>query len=266
MPDPAGRERGRRTRPRRRGFSAALVLTAVALLASPAAAQVECDSAVGAAAAHSEAEIAARLRFLRQSLRDTALLEQRFALGWSLTYAGLAAGTWALLPFSANPDGQRIASIWNSSTSIAAGLLVLIGPLQVIRDKNRLEALLAPARPQSDCAVLSHAEQLLKHAARSETGARSARAHIISALSAVGVGLVLGYGLKQADSAATNTTIGILLGELMIASRPTVAVQRLQSYRSGDLSIPPPPVGGFSVGLAPLLISSGYGAAVSGAF
>lgn len=236
-------------------------------MASPAAAaQVECESTVGAAAAHSEAEIATRLRFLRQSLRDTALLERRFALGWSLTYAGLAAGTWALLPFSANPDGQRIASIWNSSTSIAAGLLVLIEPLQVIRDKNRLEALLAPARPQSDCAVLSRAEQLLQHAARSETGARSARAHIISALSAVGVGLVLGYGLKQADSAATNTTIGILLGELMIASRPTVAVQRLQRYRSGDLSIPPPPVGGFSVGLAPLPISSGYGAAVSGAF
>lgn len=248
-------------------ISTVLALVFMVLATRPAAAQVECASTVGAAAAHSEAELAARLRFLRQSLRDTAVLERRFVLGWSLTYVGLAAGTWALLPFSSEPDKQRIASAWNSSTSIAAALLVLIEPLQVIRDKNRLEALLTPATPAPpDCAVLARAEQLLKHAASSETGARSTRAHVLSALTTVGLGLVLGYGLKQPDSAATNTTIGILLGELMIASRPTVAVQRLRSYRSGDLTIPPRPAGGLSVGLAALPVSSGYGAAVSGAF
>lgn len=250
----------------RRGLIALTFCAVLVTRAAPAQAG-ECDSTVGAAPARSEQEIDARLRFVQRSLRDTALLERRFLLGWSLTYAGLAAGTWALLPFSSNPEGQRIASAWNSSTSVAAGLLVLIDPLLVMRDKNRMEALLAPsAQPQSSCAVLMKAEKLLQHAADNERSARGARAHILSSLTTVGLGLVLAYALKQPDSAVTNTPIGILLGELMIASRPLLAVDRLRSYRSGDLSIVSPPAGGFSIGVTPLALNSGYGAAVSGAF
>lgn len=82
----------------------------------------------------------------------------------------------------------------------------------------------------------------------------------------MGLGLVLAYALKQPDSAVTSTPIGIFIGELMMASRPLLAVRRLQSYRSGDLSLTSPPTGGFSLGLTPLALNSGYGAAISGAF
>ena len=256
-----------RRHPRKRRYLVALWLCAVLLLRAIAAQAGECGSTVGAAPAQSDQEIDARLRFVQRSLRDTALLERRFLLGWGLTYVGLAAGTWVLLPISSNPQGQRIASAWNSSTSVAAALLLLIDPLQVIRDKNRLETLLAQTpSPQSSCAVLMKAEQLLKHAADNERSARSARAHIISSLTTVGLGLVLAYALKQPDSAVTSTPIGIFIGELMMASRPLVAVRRLQSYRSGDLSITSPPTGGFSLGLTPLALNTGYGAAISGAF
>ncbi len=254
-----------RRHPRRRRYLVALLIGAALLLRAMAAQAGECGSTVGAAPAQSDQEIDARLHFVQRSLRDTALLERRFLLGWGLTYVGLAAGTWVLLPLSSTPEKQRIASAWNSSTSVAAALLLLIDPLQVIRDKNRLESLLAQA-PQSSCAVLMKAEQLLKHAADNERGARSARAHIISSLTTVGLGLVLAYALKQPDSAVTSTPIGIFIGELMMASRPLLAVRRLQSYRSGDLSLTSPPTGGFSLGLTPLALNSGYGAAISGAF
>lgn len=246
----------------------ALALGLLLCVFLPAAAHAdECRSTVGAPAAHSAEEITARLSFIRQSLRDTAVRERRFVLGWSLNYVGLAAGTWVLYPLSSNPEGQRIASAWNSATSLAAALLVLIDPLQVIRDKNRMEALLATPNPaQSECALLIKAEQLLKHAANNEASARGARSHIISTLTTVGLGVVLAYALKQPDSAVTSTPIGIFLGELMLASRPIVAVRRLQSYRSGDLSMPAVPPFNLSLGVAPLAVDSGYGAAVTGAF
>lgn len=220
----------------------------------------------GPTAAVSELPVAARLAFLRASLTDTARLERRFALGWSLTYAGLAGGTWLLLPFADDFEGQRRGSAWNSATSVAAGLLVLIEPLLVMRDQRRLEALLA-ADPSPSCATLAAAERLLVHAATSEQGARTARAHALSALTTVGLGLVLGYALQRPESAAINTTIGIFLGEIMIASRPTVATLRLQRYRSGELDGPPPADGGgLKVGVVPLRLDSGYGAALAGAF
>lgn len=235
----------------------------LATLARPAACHAaECP---GPTAAVSELPVAARLAFLRQSLTDTARLERRFALGWSLTYAGLAGGTWLLLPFADDFEGQRRASAWNSATSVAAGLLVLIEPLLVMRDHRRLEALLA-ADPHPGCATLAAAEKLLVHAASSEQGARTARAHALSALTTVGLGLVLGYALQRPESAAINTTIGIFLGEIMIASRPTVATLRLQRYRSGELDAPPPAAGGLTVGVVPLRLDSGYGAALAGAF
>ena len=175
-------------------------------------------------------------------------------------------GTWLLLPFADDFEGQRRASAWNSATSVAAGLLVLIDPLRVIRDHRRLEALLA-ADPSPGCATLAAAEQLLVHAAGSEEGARGPRAHILGALTTVGLGLVLGYALQRPESAAINTTIGVFLSEIMIASRPLVAVTRLQRYRSGDLgTATTPPAAGLALGLVPLRLDSGYGAALSGTF
>ena len=220
----------------------------------------------GPTAAVSALPVAERLAFLRASLQDTARLERRFALGWGLTYAGLAGGTWLLLPFADDFEGQRRASAWNSATSVAAGLLVLIDPLRVIRDHRRLEALLA-ADPSPGCATLAAAEQLLVHAAGSEEGARGPRAHILGALTTVGLGLVRGYALQRPESAAINTTIGVFLSEIMIASRPLVAVTRLQRYRSGDLgTATTPPAAGLALGIVPLRLDSGYGAALSGTF
>ncbi len=194
-------------------------------------------------------------------------MERRFLLGWSLAYVGMAAGTWLTVPFYSDPGQQVTASAWNSATSAAASLLVLTGPMPIIRDEQRLERLLArPPLPGQRCAVLAEAERLLKRAADSELSARSARSHIIGIFTTIGLGLVLGYALQRPDSAATNTTIGLVLNELMIASRPTVGIRGLESYRNGTLIAVTPPPFVVDLHLAPTRIADGYGVAVGSAF
>src|SRR5207244_2396735 len=75
------------------------------------------------------------------------------------------------------------------------------------------------------CSLLLQAERLLEHAARSEAGARSPLAHVSSLAFNLALGLTLGYGLNRRDGAARNTTLGIIIGELMIHSRPTHAIR-----------------------------------------
>jgi hypothetical protein len=82
----------------------------------------------------------------------------------------------------------------------------------------------------------------------------------------VGLGLGLAYGLHRPDSAAINTTVGILIGEVMIATRPTVAIQRLDRYRAGDFSRSPPPPALTSLFALPSRLGDGYGLAIGGRF
>lgn len=197
----------------------------------------ECGVPVGAGAALAERDTEARLRFLRESLAETARKERRYLLGTSLAYAGFAGGSWVLVPLSDDP-GKRVDAIWSSSTSIAGGLQNLIEPLLVMRDHRQAEELVARAAAVSGeprCRLLREAELRLEHAAKSETSAKGPFARIGGALINVGLGLVLAYGLKRPASAAQNTTIGLLVTQVMIEARPTEAIRRLERYRAGDL-------------------------------
>lgn len=230
---------------------------------------VECPLPAGAAPALAQRSKEVRLSFLRQSMRDTAALERRYLLGWSLSYAGLAAATWVLVPFYDDPRPQYTTSAWNSATSVAASLLVLTGPMPILRDEKRLERRFQNASrndPAQDCAVLLEAEQLLQRAAANEASARSAQSHLLGTLTTIGLGLILGYALNRPDSAAMSTTIGIVLDELSIASRPTVGIRRLESYKSGTLTAITPPTFVPLMGLAPIRLTNGYGLALGGVF
>lgn len=206
---------------------------------------------------------ATRLRFIEQTLQDAAKQERRFALGWSLTYTGLSAGSWLILPLSDDPR-QLVETAFNSGTSAFAALFSLIGPLSVVSDQRRLRTLLtASTSPDRACATLAASERLFRHAAESEASARGAFAHVSSAAFNVGLGLVLAYALKRPDGAAINTSVGIALGELMIATRPTLATKRWQRYREGNLSMQPDesqPI----VSVSPWLTPTSYGVSLLG--
>ena len=69
-------------------------------------------------------------------------------MGWSLAYVGLAGASWVLVPLSQDPR-QNIDAAWNSAKALGASLLVLVEPLQVMRDQRRMEALMAePDQPE----------------------------------------------------------------------------------------------------------------------
>ncbi len=244
----------------------ALSLT-LGLFYSPYAGAGECTGFTGTAPALAEHTAQERLQFIRKSMRDTAKMERRYALGWGLSYVGFAAGTWFLYPFADDKRGQLISSSFNSVSSTLGGINVLIDPLRVIHDQHKLEALLAQPVPDDQrCAVVAKAEKLFIHVADNEAGARSARAHILGFLGTVGLGLILGYGFKRAESAAINTSIGVALSELMIFTRPTTAIRSLERYRMGELEVSAPPPSVLSWSIVPNLTSTTYGAAWAGTF
>jgi hypothetical protein len=235
-------------------------------LGSANGAAQECAAPASAGPELTKLAGAERLRFIRKTLQDTARAEKRFALGWSLTYTGLAAGAWVFLPLSPSDQGQLIESAWNSGTAGFAALYVLFDPLLTAHDSRRLERLLAGADASGNpCQVLAEAEALLAHAADKETSARGALAHIGNFAFNVGLGLILGYGLHRPAGAAMNTTIGVTLGELMILTRPQLASQSLARYRKGELTAPP---SGAAVSWSVTPIASGahYGLALAGSF
>ena len=225
----------------------------------------ECEIPVAAAPALAAQTPDARLRFIAQTLRQTARSERRYAGGWSLVYTGLAAGTWLFVPLSSDPR-QYVESAFNTGTSLLAALLVVIPPIGVIRDQQRMERLLLQqGTGDVRCTVLAESERLLLHAADRQESARNALAHIGNVAVNVGLGLVLGYGLDRPQGAAVNTSVGIVLGELMIATRPRQALRSLERYRIGNLQ-PESETLTMPLSVTPLLMRSGYGVAVSSNF
>lgn len=226
----------------------------------------QCPLPTDAQSSLAQQDHTARLRFIEQALTDAAKLETRFALGFSLTYAGLSAGSWLIVPLSSDPQ-QLVETAFNSGTSAFAALFSLIGPLGVVRDERKLRTLLLHrASSAPSCETLAASERLLRHAADSEESGRNALAHVSSVAFNVGLGLLLAYGLKRPDGAAINTSVGIALGELMIATRPTLAQQRWQRYRSGDLTTPAVPSGTapWNLSVTPWLTPTSYGVSLLG--
>lgn len=245
-----------------------LVAVFAACASSAAAFAATCPLPKGASPMLGSRDTAARAAYLRDSMAETARMERRFVLGWSLAYVGMASGTWLLVPFSSNP-GQRVASAWNSATSLAGGLQLLVKPLRILRSQRRLEALLSQPLPhEQECSRLAEAERLFAAAAKSELGAKAPLSHILSFFTNIGLGLILGYGLKQPSSAAFNIPLGVIIAELQIATRPSIAARRLEGYLAGSLSSRRTEHSGLPLQFTAvsLPIDGGYGAALLGAF
>lgn len=248
---------------------AALVMKAMlvsCLLWAGTAQAGQCD-APDASAALREQSVDARLGYIRDSMAETFRLERRFAVGWSLGYAAMAAGTWMLVPLTSDPL-QRAASIWSSATAVSGALLNLIQPMRVVTAQRRMEKLLRePVPTEGRCAQLREAERLFAFAANNERGARSAISHLSGFVSVIGLGLIEAYAVKRPDSAATSLPLGILVTELLIWTRPQVAVRRFASYQAGDLS-PPKPRKWYQLTAIPmpLPLNGGQGFALGGVF
>lgn len=229
------------------------------------AAAIECPLPSGASPSLASLDQQARLQFIVRTLVQTAQSERRYALGWSLTYAALSGGAWLLYPLASPSDpGQLRESAWNSGTSAFAALFVLYAPLVAAREAGKVNKLLS-AQELSPCAQLAESERVLKDVANRQAGARRPLAHIGNVAFNVGLGLILGYALQRPKGAAMATSVGVLLGEVMIATRPTDALRGLASYQQGSLEVPSPSLG-TAFALIPTLTNQTYSLSLGGAF
>ena len=209
------------------------------LLGGTVASARECPAPKGSSPELASVLAEDRIRFLARTLTDTARRERDYAIGWSLTYAGLSAASWVMLPLSSSDDpGQLVETAWNSGTSAFAALYVLYAPLSAVRAVHKLNQRLASANDDV-CAQLAEAERVFFKVADNQKGGRDALAHIGNVAFNVGLGLVLGYALHRPNGAAISTSIGVVMGELMIATRPSGALSTLADYQKGRLLAPP---------------------------
>jgi len=124
--------------------------------------------------------------------------------------------------------------------SSAIGLApLLISPLEVQGDGAELEAL-PPLSLERDeiCARLADAERRLVRDANGEAAGRSWLMHSANLAVNAGVLLLLGLGFHHWKAGAINGVLGTAVGEAMILSQPTGAVDALDRYRAGHLEDP----------------------------
>ncbi len=234
-------------------------------LCGRSAAALECPVPAGASPTLAGVDAESRLQFVKRTLAQTAQSERRYALGWSLTYTALSAGAWLMVPLgSSNDPGQLWESAWNSGTSAFAALFVLYAPLVAARDAGKMKQILSVS-DLDGCARLAESERILKRVADSQQSARKPLAHISSVAFNVGLGLILGYALHRPKGAAMATSIGVVMGELMIATRPTEALRGLASYREGSMIVPSPSLA-TPLALIPTVANQSYSLLIGGAF
>ena len=112
-------------------------------------------------------------------------------------------------------------------------------PLKVMADQSDLEQLLQAPHPGRDaCSLVAEAERLLLRDAASEEFGRGPLVHVGNFALNLGLGLLIALGFGHGVVAAISTIVGIVVGEIQVATQPTGAVALLQRYRAGDLTRP----------------------------
>jgi hypothetical protein len=111
-------------------------------------------------------------------------------------------------------------------------------PLKVMADQRELDRLLVAPAGRGSCSLLADAERMLLRDAGSEEFGRGPLVHIGNFVLNLGLGLIIGLGFGHGTVAAISTLVGIVVGEIQIASQPTGSISLLERYRAGDLAPP----------------------------
>ena len=234
-----------RARPRRALVVALLALSALA----PAARAATC--APSAAVAATGPRLGAldperRLRFIDAELARSAHRAKVWTWGW-----GIALGVGAvanLAPLIWVPPDERIDWYTGAFTNTIGIVPLLIAPLDVIGDSRELQARLAARGTTDVCALLSDAETRLVHDAKNQADGRRWWLHVANFALNAGVGLFLGLGFHHWGAGTFQFASGAAIGELIIFTQPTGAIDSLRRYRDGALDggAAPPATVGFS--------------------
>jgi hypothetical protein len=228
-----------------------LALVVVALLAlsalAPAARAATCATspaivATGPRLGALDAEL--RLRFIDAELARSAHRAKVWTWGW-----GIALGVGAvvnLVPLIWVPPDERIDWYTGAFTNTIGIVPLLIAPLDVIGDSRELQARLATRGTTDVCALLADAETRLVRDAQNQADGRRWWLHVANFALNAGVGLFLGVGFHHWGNALLQFSTGAVIGEFIIFTQPTGAIDSLSRYRAGAIdggTAPPTTIG-----------------------
>jgi hypothetical protein len=212
------------------------VLVALAAPAAGAASPCAPVAALGATDARLAAiDPALRLRYIDGELARSARKASLWTWGWGIA---LGVGTVAnLVPLAFVPEDERIDWYTGAVTTAIGVVPLVIAPLDVIADSRELrERLAAPAAAHFDvCSLVADAELRLVRDAKNQADGQRWWLHVGNVVLNAGVGLFLGLGFHHWGAGAWNAGFGAVVGEAIILTQPTGAIDSLDRYRAGSL-------------------------------
>jgi hypothetical protein len=153
--------------------------------------------------------------------------------GWGIA---LGAGAVAnLAPLLWVPKDERIDWYTGAFTNTIGIVPLLIAPLDVIGDSRDLRARLAARDGLDVCALLADAETRLVRDAQNQADGRRWWLHAANFALNAGVGLFLGVGFGHWKNGLFQFATGVVIGEAIIFTQPTGAIDSLRKYRDGSL-------------------------------
>jgi hypothetical protein len=215
-------------------FAALLAVAALLLLAAPRA-RAECAPIAGVGAGSHVGTLAPelRLQWIDAELGRSAHRAKVWTWGWGIA---LGAGAVAnLAPLLWVPKDERIDWYTGAFTNTIGIVPLLIAPLDVIGDSRDLRARLAARDGLDVCALLADAETRLVRDAQNQADGRRWWLHAANFALNAGVGLFLGVGFGHWKNGLFQFATGVVIGEAIIFTQPTGAIDSLRKYRDGSL-------------------------------
>ena len=113
---------------------------------------------------------------------------------------------------------------------------LLIAPLDVVADSRALRSRISARGAHEDvCALLADAETRLVRDAQNQADGRRWWLHAGNVVLNAGVGLFLIVGFRHWTAGIFNAVSGAAIGEVIILTQPTGAIESLRRYREGAL-------------------------------
>jgi hypothetical protein len=217
----------------RRGAAVVAPVLALALVAPAAHAEIACLPGAGAdvGARPGELDPERRLAWIDSELGRSAHRARLWTWGWGI---GLGVGTLAnLAPLPFVKADQRIDWYTGAVTTAIGIVPLVIAPLDVVADAHDLHARIAARGATDVCTLLGDAETRLVRDAKNQADGQRWWLHVGNVVLNTGVGLFLIVGYRHWAAGAFNAIVGSAIGEVLILTQPTGAIESLRRYREG---------------------------------
>jgi hypothetical protein len=215
----------------------ALASCLCALASGPRAGAAPCPGPPGASPSVSTIDGRERLLWIDRLLQEQASRGRWWAGSWAMGIGAAGVASLVAVPFV--EPSTRVDWYTGAVTAAVGVVPFALSPLKVTRDAPRLHEALA-ATPLDDgarvCSLLADAEVMLRRDADDERWQHAWWIHAGNLAFNTGVLLFLGLGFHHWGAGLINGLSGAAVGEAIIFTQPTAAIDEAASYDRGDLS------------------------------